>query len=93
MMLGNNVRMSKFKTGFIDPRANQTRKQMRSHVAKDFSDKSMRWALHMSEEEAAWLEFHNPDTLGLTDPKLRDLAWKAFIVSSDSVPYRIREKI
>ena len=82
-----------YNVGFIDPRAQQTRTTMLQGIARDFSDKSLRWALHMSEEEANWLERNNPDTLGHTDIGLRKGYWKHFASSPESKPYRMREKI
>lgn len=44
----------------IDPRAEETRKRYRQQLPNDLGD-CMRWALHMSEAECAYLEAHNPD--------------------------------
>jgi hypothetical protein len=83
-----HVRSSKYRT-WLDPRAIVTRNQMRSLVAKDIASGTLRLAMHLSEEEAAFLEFHNPDTLGHADPVIHDAAWGAFIKHPDSAPYRV----
>ena len=44
----------------IDRRAEETRSRYRQQLPSDLGD-CMRWALHMSEEELAYLEAHNPD--------------------------------
>ena len=44
----------------IDRRAEEVRKRLRQQMPSDLGD-CMRWALHMSEEELAYLEAHNPD--------------------------------
>jgi hypothetical protein len=80
-------------TGFIDPRSEHTRKELRKRHIRDFDDKSLRWGLHLSEEEAYWLECNNPDTLGCPDYKLRQGYWKHFMSDNASIPYRVQEKI
>jgi len=93
-MLGETVTTlpQPYKTGWIDPRAALTRKKLRSKKLNDLAD-TMRWGLHMSEQEADWLAFHNPETLGCSDTKLRSGYWKHFIMSEASIPYRVQEKI
>ena len=44
----------------IDPRAEETRKRYRQQLPSDLGD-CMRWALHMSDYEAEFLEAMNPD--------------------------------
>lgn len=50
----------------------------------------MRWALHLSEDEYAFLIENNPDTLGVVpDSALFKLEWARFIQHPESRPYRI----
>ena len=44
----------------IDPRSEATRKRYRQVLPSDLGD-CMRWAMHLSEDELAYLEAHNPD--------------------------------
>lgn len=82
--------MSRYRT-WIDPRAAVTRNQLRSLEIRDFSEKAARWALHLSEEEAAYLEQMNPDTLGcLRDPALYKREWAKFCSHPDSLPFRVQ---
>lgn len=75
---------------WIDPRAEVTRSQLRRIDIKDFSEKSLRWALHLSSEEMDYLEAHNPDTLGcLSDPKQYKEEWAKFINSPASNCYKV----
>lgn len=75
---------------WIDPRAAETRSQLRRIDIKDFSEKSLRWALHLSAEEMDYLEANNPDTLGcLADPKLYKAEWAKFINSRASDVYKV----
>ena len=82
-----------FKTGFIDPRPERFRRQCRNTIPKDLADKTMRWALHLSEEEHHWLTVNNPDTLGCPDQLLRNGYWRKFSESPESKPYRIQQRI
>lgn len=56
---------------------------------RDLCSGTMRLALHLAEEEADELIRLNPDTLGHSDDKLRDLYWRDFCESPDSAPYRV----
>jgi len=79
----------KYRT-MIDPRAEATRKALSANVGTGDLAGTMRWALHLSDVEAAYLEFNNPDTLGLPeDSKQRDIEWRKFIAHPDSKPFRI----
>jgi len=76
---------------WIDPRAEETRKQLRGLTIRDLSSGTLRWALHLSEDEMAYLERHNPDSLGcLADPALYKAEWAKFINSNASKPYKVR---
>lgn len=76
---------------WIDPRAEETRKQIRGLTIRDLASKTMRWALHLSEEEMAYLERHNPETLGnLADPMTYKEEWARFINHGESKPFRVR---
>ena len=81
----------KFTVGFIDPRPAATRLHINSLVIRDIKD-AARWSLHLSEEELAWLELHNPDTLGHSDEKLRAGYWKQFMAHPASKLYRVQER-
>lgn len=83
-----NVRASAYRT-WIDPVAIPTRQQMRRQAPRDLASGTLRLALHLSEAEAAYLEFHNPDTLGHPDTAVHDAEWAKFIKHSDSAPYRV----
>lgn len=81
--------MSKYRV-WIDPRAAETRAELRRLQIKDFAEKSLRWALHMSEEEVAFLEANNPETLGcLCDPRQYKAEWARFIAHPESSPFRV----
>lgn len=82
--------MSKYNV-WIDPRAAETRAQMRRIDIRDFKEKSLRWALHLSEEEINYLERMNPDTLGcIADPALYKAEWAKFINDPASRPYWVQ---
>ena len=74
----------------LDPRAAATRSVFRKQTVKDLAAKTMRWGLHLSEEESLALCQLNPDTLGCEDQKLRELYWRKFLESPSSAPYRIQ---
>lgn len=78
-----------FVTGYIDPRPAATRLDLNRRTIRDLGESS-RWSLHLSEGELAWLEAHNPDTLGHHDEKLRAGYWKKFMAHPDSKPYRVQ---
>lgn len=81
--------MPKYRT-WVDPRAEVTRRQLRSLEIRDFKEKCARWALHLSEEEYRYLEQMNPETLGaLADPALYKAEWARFIDHPDSKPFRV----
>jgi hypothetical protein len=83
----------KYRT-MIDPRADVTRKALAANVGSGDLGGAMRWALHLSDVEAAYLEFHNQDTLGLPeDSKQRDVEWRKFIEHPDSKPFRIGTRV
>ena len=76
---------------WIDPRAEETRKQLRGLTIKDLGTGTMRWALHLSEDEMQYLETYNPDSLGcLADPALYKAEWAKFINCNESKPYKVR---
>lgn len=51
----------------------------------------MRWCLHLSDLEMAYLERMNPDTLGcLSDPALYKAEWAKFIQHPDSLPFKVQ---
>ena len=80
--------MSKYRT-WIDPRAAVTRAQLKREQIRDLGA-SMRWSLHMSEEEFQYLQLFNPDTLGVSqDSALFKQEWARFLQHPDSAPYRI----
>jgi len=85
--------MVHFNNSFIDPRAAETRRNMRAQDAKDICSGTMRIALHLSDLEHDWLRINNPDTLGHLDSKLSDDYWRQFCESSYSNPYKIRSKL
>lgn len=62
---------------WLDKRANVTRAQLRQMPRNDLAE-SMRWQLHMSQEELDYLERANPD-----------FNLDKFVASSDSKPFRI----
>lgn len=75
---------------WIDPRAAQTRQELRRLTIRDFAEKSLRWALHLSAEEMQYLERNNPESLGaLSDPALYKAAWAAFVNHPESKPFRV----
>lgn len=81
--------MSKYNV-WIDPRAAQTRRELSRLMIRDFAEKSLRWALHLSAEEMAYLEKMNPDTLGaLADPALYKQEWARFVNHPESRPFRV----
>jgi hypothetical protein len=81
--------MPKYNT-WIDPRAEVTRSQLRRIDIRDFAEKSARWALHLSEEEMAYLERYNPDSLGcIADPALYKAEWAKFINHPESKPFKV----
>ena len=81
--------MSKYRT-WIDPRAEETRKQIRGQTIRDMASGTMRWALHLSEEEMRYLELNNPDTLGcIADAKRYKEEWARFINGPESKPYKV----
>lgn len=81
--------MSNYRT-WIDPRAVVTRNQLRRVDIRDFAEKSMRWALHLSDLEFAFLERENPDTLGaIRDPALYKAEWAKFVNSPESKPFKV----
>lgn len=73
---------------WIDPRAEETRKQLRGLTIRDME--TMRWAFHFSDEEMAYLERHNPDLGWGAGPREHDAAWARFYTHPDSKPYRVR---
>lgn len=81
--------MSSYRT-WIDPRAVVTRNQLRSVDIRDFDEKCMRWALHLSDLEFDYLERMNPDTLGcLSDPALYKAEWAKFVNSPAARPFKV----
>lgn len=75
---------------WIDPRAVVTRKQLRRLTIRDFKDKCMRWALHLSDLEHEYLTTHNPDTLGLPEDSAQYKAeWAKFVNHPESKPFRV----
>lgn len=75
---------------WVDPRAEVTRSQLRKLDIKDFSEKSLRWALHLSSEEMDYLERNNPDTLGcISDPRQYKAEWAKFINCPASNCYKV----
>jgi len=82
--------MPKYRT-WIDPRAAVTRSQLNQCDIKDLGSKTMRWALHLSDKEIAYLEQHNADTLGRwDDPRIYNEEWKRFIDHPESQPYKVQ---
>ena len=82
--------MSRYQT-WIDPRAAKTREQLSKLDIKDLGDGTMRWCLHLSDLEMAYLERNNPDSLGaLSDPALYKAAWAKFVQHPESKPYKIQ---
>jgi hypothetical protein len=68
-----------------------TRQQLRGLTIRDLASKTLRWALHLSEEEMQFLERNNPDTLGcLHDPAQYKAEWARFINHPESKPYKVR---
>lgn len=58
---------------------------------RDFAEHSARWALHLSEEEMAYLENNNPDTLGcVQDPRQYKAEWAKFVAHPESRPFRVQ---
>lgn len=93
--------MNGAKTGFTllqekyvlpahDPRAAKTRMQLRREQIRMGCSKTIKWSLHLSEEEFAALCSLNPDTLGNPDQALNDKAWADFIDSPQSSAYRVQ---
>ena len=81
--------MSKYRT-WIDPRAAVTRNQLAKLPLRDAASHTLRWSLHLSEEEYAYLIENNPDTLGVVpDSALFKQEWARFIQHPESRPYRI----
>lgn len=82
--------MSKYNI-WIDPRAAKTRAQLRSLELSDLASSTMRWALHLSEEELRYLEEHNPDTLGVVpDSLLYKQEWMRFLNHPESNPFKVQ---
>lgn len=82
--------MQQYRT-WIDPRAAVTRQQLNQHAIRDLGSKTMRWALHLSDKEMAYLEQHNTDTLGRwDDPKVYNAEWAKFIDHPASRPYKVQ---
>lgn len=74
----------------VDPRAEIQRQIYRQQLPRDLASGTMRWALHLSDIEAAYLEEQNPETLGRhDDERLRSMYWKRFIDGPDSAPFKI----
>lgn len=59
--------------------AAQTRANLRKQNIRDACNKTLRWSLHLSEDEYDSLVYLNPDTLGNPDQQLNDKAWDDFI--------------
>ncbi len=80
--------------GFVkDTRRDQvleTNRQLRREGLKDLS--FGRWALSIPEIDYKALTRRNP-ALKSQDAVERTLAWKAFMASPDSIPYRVNERI
>lgn len=70
------IKMQGYKI-WCDPRAEVTRKQLRQLEKRDMAE-SMRWALHLSQEELNFLEMANPE-----------FNLDMFVASNDSKPFRI----
>lgn len=82
--------MSKYNLA-VDPRAAATRRHYQMQSIRNMSQGVAKWALHLSEEEVAYLEQHNPETLGnYTTSKIHDEEWAKFIKSPESQPYRVQ---
>lgn len=82
--------MSKYQT-WVDPRAAETRKRLSRLDIRDLGGGTMRWCLHLSDREMAYLEANNPDTLGcLTDPALYKAEWAKFIQHPASKPFKVQ---
>ena len=84
----------KYVTCQLDPRAKAFRAKAQHNPIRDLCTKTMRWALHLSDLEAAALERLNPDTLGRhDDERLRGQYWADFISRPESAPFRIQERV
>jgi hypothetical protein len=82
--------MSKYRT-WIDQRAAKTRAELSKLQIKDLGAGTMRWCLHLSDLEMAYLERNNPDTLGcLTDPAVYKAEWAKFVQHPESRPFKVQ---
>lgn len=82
--------MSRYQT-WVDPRAAVTRAQLSKLDIRDCGGGTMRWCLHLSDAEMAYLERNNPDSLGaLGDPALYKAEWAKFIQHPDSKPFKVQ---
>lgn len=76
---------------WVDPRAHVTRQMMREQAPRDIASGTMRLALHLSTQEEAYLEQKHPESLGLPPGPDRDRAWRKFIESPASAPYKVNK--
>jgi len=81
--------MSRYRT-WVDMRAAATRAQLSKLDIRDLGSGTMRWCLHLSDREMAYLEQMNPDTLGATDPAVYKAEWAKFIQHPASKPFKVQ---